>query len=84
MKFTSNKSVSVKTFADFLSILIDLDRRGLQITGNTTYSQQDNQLTAHLTLDIPNAQIATFIPDWNKVNQALASGEMDKKNMRCG
>ena len=84
MKFTSNKSVSVKTFADFLSILIDLDRRGLQITGNTTYSQQDNPLIAHLTLDIPNAQIATFIPDWNKVNQALASGEMDKKNMRCG
>ena len=79
MKFTSNKPVSVKTFADFLSILIDLDRRGLQITGNTTYSQQDNQLTAHLTLDIPNAQIATFIPDWNKVNQALASGEMDEK-----
>ena len=79
MKVLSSNSVTVKTFSDFLSILIDLDRRGLKITGNTTYSQQDNQLTAHLTLDIPNAQIATFIPDWNKVNQALASGEMDKE-----
>ena len=62
------------------SILIDLDRRGLKIAGNTTYSQQDNQLTAHLTLDIPNAQIATFIPDWNKMNQALAAGDMDKED----
>ena len=79
MKVLSSNSFTVKTFSDFLSILIDLDRRGLKITGNTTYSQQDNQLTAHLTLDIPNAQIATFIPDWNKVNQALASGEMDKE-----
>uniref|UniRef100_N1ZQX8 mRNA interferase MazF n=1 Tax=Eubacterium plexicaudatum ASF492 TaxID=1235802 RepID=N1ZQX8_9FIRM len=32
-----------------------------------------------MTLDIPNAQIATFIPDWNKVNQALISGKMDKE-----
>ena len=44
-----------------------------------TYTQQDNQLTAHLTLDIPNAQIATFIPDWNKVNQALAAREITDK-----
>lgn len=33
---------------------------------------------AHLQLDIPNAQIATFIPDLNKVNQELASGLMDE------
>lgn len=79
IKITSNKSATVNTFADFFSILIDLDRRGLQIKGNTTYSQEDNQLTAHLTLDIPNAQIATFIPDWNKVNQALIFGKMDKE-----
>lgn len=79
LKIISGKSLSVKTFSDFLAILIDLDRRGLRIKGNTTYSQQDNQLTAHLTLDIPNAQIATFIPDWNKVNQELASGEIDKE-----
>ena len=79
IKITSNKSATVNTFADFFSILIDLDRRGLQIKGNTTYSQEDNQLTAYLTLDIPNAQIATFIPDWNKVNQALISSKMDKE-----
>ena len=66
LKIVSNRSFSVKTFADFLAILIDLDRRGLQIT-------------AHLTLDIPNAQIATFIPDWNKTNQELASGKIDKE-----
>ena len=29
-----------------------------------------------MSLDIPNVQIATFIPDWNKVNQKLASGAM--------
>lgn len=80
MKVALSKPVTVKTFADFFSILIDLDRRGLKIAGNTTYSQQDNQLTAHLTLDIPNAQIATFIPDWNKMNQALAAGDMDKED----
>ena len=44
-----------------------------------SFSQEDNQLTTHLTLDIPNAQIATFIPDWNKVNQALISGKMNKE-----
>ncbi|MGN0316758.1 MAG: hypothetical protein ACI4E1_02370 [Lachnospira sp.] len=32
----------------------------------------------HLTLDIPNAQIATFIPDWNKMNQQLADGLIDE------
>ena len=30
-------------------------------------------------MDIPNAQIATFIPDWTKVHQELASGAMDEK-----
>lgn len=79
MKIAATKSATIKTFADFLAILIDLDKRGLSIKGNTTYSQQDNQLTAHLTLDIPNAQIATFIPDWNKVNQELISGAMDEE-----
>ena len=79
MKIAATKSATIKTFADFLAILIDLDKRGLSIKGNTTYSQQDNQLTAHLTLDIPNAQIATFIPDWNKVNQELVSGAMDEE-----
>jgi hypothetical protein len=33
---------------------------------------------AHLSLDIKNAQLATFIPDWNKVNKELASGAMDE------
>lgn len=80
LKIIAPKSASIKTFADFIAILIDLDKRGLSITGNTTYSQQENQLTAHLTLDISNAQIATFIPDWNKVNEALASGKMKKKD----
>ena len=79
MKIAATKSATIRTFADFLAILIDLDKRGLSIKGNTTYSQQDNQLTAHLSLDIPNAQIATFIPNWNKVNQQLASGAMDEE-----
>lgn len=78
VKVVAPKTASVKTFADFLAILIDLDRRGLRIKGNTTYSQEKNQLMAHLSLDIPNAQIATFIPDWNKVNQQLADGLMDE------
>lgn len=33
---------------------------------------------AHLSLDIKNAQLTTFIPDWNKVNEELASGLMDE------
>ena len=37
LKIVSNRSFSVKTFADFLAILIDLDRRGLLIKDNTTY-----------------------------------------------
>lgn len=77
-KVATSKNATVRTFADFLAILIDLDRRGLSIKGETTYSQETNQLMAHLHLDIPNAQIATFIPDWNKVNQELTSGLMDE------
>lgn len=34
---------------------------------------------AHLSLDIKNAQLATFIPDWNSVNEKLASGLMDEQ-----
>ena len=77
LKVAAPKTATVRTFADLLSILIDLDRKGLSIKGNTTYSQQDNQLMAHLSLDIKNVQIATFIPDWNKVNEESASGMMD-------
>ena len=69
----------VKTYADLLYMLIDLDRRGLRIKGNATYSQQENQLMAHLTLDIKNAQLATFIPDWNSVNEKLAAGQIDEE-----
>lgn len=78
LKVTAPKNTTVKTFADLISILIDLDRRGLPIKGTTTYSQEGNQLTAHLTLDIKNAQLATFIPDWNRVNQELAEGKIDE------
>lgn len=78
LKVTAPQYTTVRTFADLISILIDLDRRGLSIKGTTTYSQHDNQLMAHLTLDIKNAQIATFIPDWNEVNKELASGMMDE------
>ena len=71
------RNLTVKTFADFISILIDLDRRGIPISGKTSFSEKDGQLMAHLSLDIKNPQIATFIPDWNKVNANLASGLMD-------
>ena len=33
---------------------------------------------AHLSLDIKNAQLATFIPDWNNANKKLATGLMDE------
>ena len=77
MKLNTSRSSHLRTFSEFLEIIIDLDRRGLPITGLTTYSQKENQLIAHLTLDIKNAQIATFIPDWNKVNQQMKDGLMD-------
>lgn len=70
------KVTSIRTFAEFLSILIDLDRRGIPIQATTTYSQKDNQLSAHLTFDIENAQLASFIPDWNKKNQEFAAGKI--------
>ena len=69
----------LKTFAELLGILIDLDRRGLSIKGETTYSPKENQLTAHLSLDIANAQLATFIPDWNNINEKLAAGSISEE-----
>lgn len=78
MKLSLSQSSHLRTFSEFLAIIIDLDKRGLPITGTTTYSQKENQLTAHLTLDIKNAQIATFIPDWNEVNQKLKKGLIDE------
>ncbi len=77
MQLSGNNLATIKTFSELISILIDLDRRGLPIKSSTTYSQADNQLTAHLTLDIANAQLATFIPDWNKINEEYRSGLMD-------
>lgn len=74
-----NYKTCIKTFSDLIAILIDLDKRGLSIKGNTTYTADDNQLTAHLSLDIKNAQLATFIPDWNKVNEEFNSGLMDEE-----
>ena len=78
------RNLTVKTFADFISILIDLDRRGLPISGKTSFSEKDGQLMAHLSLDIKNPQIATFIPDWNKVNEQLDSGLMDEDDYKMG
>ena len=69
----------LKTFAELLGILIDLYRRGLSIKGETTYSPKENQLTAHLSLDIANAQLATFIPDWNNINEKLAAGSISEE-----
>ena len=76
------RTITVKTFADFISILIDLDRRCIPITGKTCFSEKDGQLIAHLSLDIKNPQIATFIPDWNKVHEKLASGLMDEDDYK--
>ncbi len=78
LKLDNYKVTSVKTFAELISVLIDLDRRGFSIEANTTYTQAENQLIAHLTLDIPNAQLATFIPDWNNANEKLRSGLMSE------
>lgn len=79
IKLSQASKPTVRTFADLISILIDLDRRGLPITANTTYSQRENQLYAHLNIELVNAQIATFIPDWNKVNARYKSGKMSQK-----
>jgi len=78
MEISEGRSAYMKTFADLSAILIDLDRRGLPIKGKTSYIQQENPLVVHLDLEIFNAQLATFIPDWNKTNEELASGLMDE------
>lgn len=77
MKLNTSLNSHIRTFSEFLEIILDLDKRGLPITGTATYSQKENQLMAHLTLDIKNAKIATFIPDWNKVNQQMKDGLVD-------
>ncbi len=82
MKVEQATNTKIRTFAELISILIDLDKRGMNIVGTTTYSEEDNQLIAHLTLDISNAQLATFIPNWNKVYKNLASGLMNKDDYR--
>ena len=74
-----SSKTSVTKFSELLAILIDLDRRGLPITASTTYTQDGNQLTAHLTLDIKNAQLASFIPNWNRYNEKLQKGEIDEE-----
>lgn len=48
IKIVAPKTASIKTFADFLAILIDLDRRGLQIKGNTTYIPDWNKMNQQL------------------------------------
>lgn len=81
-KISEPKTRSVKTFSEFLSILIDLDRRGLPIKGSVSYSNTENKLIGYLNLELGNAQIATFIPDWNKVNSELESGLMDEDDYK--
>ena len=52
------------------------------VTDGASLVLKDGQLMAHLSLDIKNPQIATFIPDWNKVNEQLASGLMDEDDYK--
>ncbi len=80
VKINPYTSPTVRTFSELIAILIDLDNRGIPVKGHTTYTVQGNQLTAHLTFDIKNAQLATFLPDWNKVNEAVAEGRMSKSD----
>lgn len=77
VKVNESKITSVKTFAELFAILIDLDKRGLPIERSVTFSQEDNELIGHLKLDFHNPQLATLIPDWNKVNKDFESGLMD-------
>ena len=79
MELPTVRTAHLTTFSEFLAIIIDLDKRGMPIKGLTTYSQKDNQLIAHFTLDIKNAQIATFIPDWNEVHRKMREGLMDEE-----
>lgn len=82
LNLANTKNIPIKTFSEFIAILIGLDKRGLSTKGTTTYSQENNLLTAHLILDIENAQLATFIPDWNKVNEELVSGLIDEEEYK--
>ena len=62
--------------------MIELDRKGVPVKGSVSFSESmadKHSLVAHLNLDIKNAQIATFIPDWNKVNQELKDGKIDEE-----
>lgn len=80
LKIDIPQKTYVYTFSDLISIIIDLDRRGLPIKGSTSYINEKNQLIAHFSLDIVNAQLATFIPNWNKMNHGLNSGEISEED----
>lgn len=82
LEINEPKATSVRTFAELFAILIDLDKRGLPIKGSVSYTQAKNQLIGHLNLDFHNAQIATFIPDWNKVHEDMESGLMDEDDYK--
>ncbi len=83
IKVEAPRSVTVETFSDVLNVLIQLDKKGVPVKGSVSFSESmtDKQsLIAHLNLDIKNAQIATFIPEWNKINQELKDGKIDEED----
>lgn len=78
MKVSSKNNKEIETFADFLRDIIELDRLGVPVDSNVTYNKDNNELSAILELKINNAQIASFIPDWKKMNNDYKNKIIEK------
>lgn len=66
---------TLETYSDIVSILIALERAGIDISYSTSVNPETRSLETSITID--NAQVTSLISRWTELNDKLANGSID-------
>lgn len=66
---------TLETYSDIVTILIALERAGIDISYSTSVNSETRSLETSIKID--NAQVTSLISRWTELNDKLASGSID-------
>ncbi len=66
---------TLETYSDIVTILIALERAGIDISYSTSVNSETRSLETSIKID--NAQVTSLISRWTELNDKLANGSID-------